>query len=111
MEVHTRGLGYHPAGPSLRHPDVLALNPQGLVDKAGVTLTNDAQRIVLLRGPTCTSDSFVAMMREYLPPRGPPGATPTALGGSPQIRNQRPNVPSMIPCVSCLRPGWQKRER
>eukprot|EP00667_Euglena_gracilis_P001143 EG_transcript_1143 len=50
------------------HADILALNPWGLTDTStGKPLTNTAQGIVLLQGPTCTSAPFEAMMRRYYP--------------------------------------------
>eukprot|EP00667_Euglena_gracilis_P000343 EG_transcript_343 len=50
------------------HPDIVALNPKGLVDSATSRGLNDpTQRIVLLQGPTMGTGALAALLRRYYP--------------------------------------------
>eukprot|EP00667_Euglena_gracilis_P014498 EG_transcript_15027 len=47
------------------HPDLMALNPNGIRSSTGGNITNSSQPIVLFNGPT--SDSMFALMRSFSP--------------------------------------------
>eukprot|EP00668_Euglena_longa_P026146 GGOE01032707.1.p1 GENE.GGOE01032707.1~~GGOE01032707.1.p1 ORF type:complete len:1109 (-),score=352.96 GGOE01032707.1:1408-4701(-) len=49
------------------HPDLVALNPNGILDSTGNAITDPSQRIILLNGPTSVSVGFQALMRAYSP--------------------------------------------
>eukprot|EP00667_Euglena_gracilis_P021968 EG_transcript_24241 len=50
------------------HPDIVALNPSGIVDGiTGQPLNDTAQRIVLLQGPTARSAPVTALLKSYYP--------------------------------------------
>eukprot|EP00667_Euglena_gracilis_P004267 EG_transcript_4288 len=49
------------------HKDIVALNPNGIFDSAGVALNDTAQRIVLLQGPTSRSGPLTALLQSYYP--------------------------------------------
>ena len=46
---------------------ITALNPEGLVDEAGVRLTDPTQPIILLQGPTCVSHSVSQLLKRHSP--------------------------------------------
>eukprot|EP00667_Euglena_gracilis_P001645 EG_transcript_1645 len=48
------------------HPDIVALNPNGLT-LSGVVVKNNSQPIVLLQGPIATSAPLAALLRRYYP--------------------------------------------